>query len=131
MNDVRQAATVFIVDDSAPLRESLKLYLADVGNVSLVGEAGSVHAAVADITAQAPDCVVLDFQLLDGTALDVLRALRRTSPEIEFLIFTSHSSQQVRDVCLQAGASHFFDKATEIDAMLGVITAIASRKHVS
>ena len=124
----RDVASVFIVDDSALIRESLKLYLCDIANLALAGEAGSAQTAIAAIEIQVPDCVILDFQLRDGTALDILRVLRPSFPEIEFLIFSSHASQQLRDACKQAGASSFFDKATEIDAMLGVITTIASRK---
>jgi len=125
----RDAASVFIVEDSTPIRESLKLHLRDIANLALAGEAISARTAVAAIAAQVPDCVILDFQLIDGTALDVLRELRPAFPEIEFLVFTNHASQQLRDACILAGASFFFDKATEIEAMLGAIETIALRKH--
>jgi len=129
MKVARDVASVFIVDDSAPIRESLKLYLRDIANLALTGEAESTRSAIAAIAAQVPDCVILDFQLKDGTALDVLRVLRPAFPEIEFLVFSSHASQQLHDTCILAGASFFFDKATETQAMLGVIETIASRKH--
>ena len=91
--------------------------------------ANQSRTCIAAIAAQVPDCVILDFQLKDGTALDVLRMLRPAFPKIEFLVFSSHASQQLHDTCILAGASFVFDKATEIQAMLGAIETIASRKH--
>ena len=51
-----------------------------------------------------PDCVVLDFQLIGGTAVDVLRAVHPGSPEIAFIVLTNHPTPQYRRACMEAGA---------------------------
>ena len=57
---------------------------------------------------------MLDYQLDGGTGLDVLRAVHPQAPEIVFIVLTNHAKPQYRRVCLDAGASDFFDKSPEL-----------------
>ena len=68
-----------------------------------------------------PDCVVLDFQLIGGTAVDVLRAVHPVSPEIAFIVLTNHPTAQYRRVCMEAGRSRFLDKSTEFGKLKDVV----------
>ena len=104
---------VFVVEDSAAIRSRLIELLGDIEGVSVVGEAGTPGEAVAGILRTQPHCVVLDLQLIDGTGVDVLRAVRAGSPEVAFVVLTNHPSAQYRRVCMEAGAAFFLDKSTE------------------
>jgi CheY-like chemotaxis protein len=87
--DTQCTGRVFIVEDSAPIRSRLVEMLGEVEGLRVVGEAESPAEAVAGITETRPDCVVLDFQLIGGTAVDVLRAVHPLSPEIAFIVLTN------------------------------------------
>jgi len=65
---------VFIVEDSAPIRERLTGLLNGIGGVSVVGEAATPQSAVEGILRTRPDSVVLDIQLMGGTGIEVLRS---------------------------------------------------------
>ena len=118
---------VFIVEDSAPIRRRLGELLAEIEGVDVVGEAESPSDAIAGILRTSPNWVVLDFQLLGGTGVDVLRAVRPKAPEINFIVLTNHPNPQYRRTCIDSGAGWFFDKSTEFgkirDVIAGPVTA--------
>ena len=71
MNPLR----VLLIEDSPLIRERLFESLVDPGRIEIVGEADTEQAAVALLTAEPWDVLVLDLQLKHGTGLGVLRAL--------------------------------------------------------
>ena len=82
MNSTQNIA-VFVVDDTPSMRERLRELLDDIDGVEVVGEAGNLVDATAGILRTHPDCVLLDYQIEGGTGVDVLRAVRPRSPQIE------------------------------------------------
>jgi DNA-binding NarL/FixJ family response regulator len=112
---------VFIVEDSPSVRSRLVELVGAIDGMRVVGEAESPTAAVIGIRQTQPDCVVLDFRLIGGTAVDVLRAVHPGSPGIAFVVMTNHPTAQYRRVCMDAGASWFLDKSTEFGKLKEVI----------
>jgi DNA-binding NarL/FixJ family response regulator len=55
-------------------------------------------------------CVILDFRLIDGTGVDVMRAVHPALPEIRFVVLTNHPSAQYRRVCMDAGPPRFWTR---------------------
>jgi len=105
---------VFIVEDSPSVRRRLIELLSELEGIAIVGEAESPDEAVAGILRTHPHCVVLDFRLAGGTAVDVLRAVQPSLPEVGFIVLTNHPSAQYRRACIEAGALAFLDKSTEL-----------------
>ena len=64
--------TVFLVDDSALVRNRLAGLLNDIEGVLVVGAVGNVVAAIEGIAITHPDFVVLDFHLREGSGIEVL-----------------------------------------------------------
>lgn len=117
---------VFLVEDSASIRARLSEMLREVQGVTIVGEAETPVDAVAGILARRPNCVVLDFQLLGGTGVEVLRKVHPEAPEIQFIVLTNHPNPQYRRICMEAGARFFFDKSTEFGKIKDIIAGQAS-----
>lgn len=124
METLIAAKTVFIVEDSLPVRARLVEMLAEIKGVNVVGEAGTPAGAVTGILRTLPDYVVLDFQLDGGTAVDVLRAIRSQVQGMIFIVLTHHPQSQFRRACMEAGADAFFDKSTEISKVRDMIAGI-------
>ena len=120
--ETRCTGKVFIVEDSPSVRSRLVELVGAIDGISVVGEAESPSEAVTGIRETQPDCVVLDFQLIGGTAVDVLRAVHPGSPEIAFVVLTNHPTAQYRRVCMDAGAAWFLDKSTEFGKLYEVVT---------
>lgn len=115
--------TVFIVEDSPSIRDRLTEMLRELDGVGVVGDAETPGDAIAGIRKTNPDFVVLDYQLHGGTAIDVLRAVQPQSPATVFLVLTNHANPQYRRLCLDAGASCFFDKSLEFDKVRDIVAA--------
>ena len=120
---------VFIVDDSFPIRERLVSMLAEIGGVSVVGEAESPAFAIKGIVASHPDSVVLDLHLRDGTGIEVLEKVASIAPEVVFIVLTNYPNPHYRKACLKAGASYFLDKTTEFEKVREIIAALGATHH--
>lgn len=125
--DIR--TTVFIVEDSPSIRDRLVEMLGDVAGVAVVGDADTPSDAISGIAQTNPDYVVLDYQLKGGTAVDVLRAMRTAVPATIFLVLTNHANPQYQRICMEAGASYFFDKSLEFHRVKDVIAAASVPRH--
>lgn len=124
METLTTAKTVFVVEDSLPVRVRLVEMLSEIKDVKVIGEAGTPADAVAGILRMLPDYVVLDFQLDGGTGVDVLRAIRTQVRGMIFIVLTNHPQSQFRRACMEAGADAFFDKSTEISKVRDIIAGI-------
>ena len=114
---------VFIVEDSPAIRDRLVEMLGELDSVAVVGDAETPGDAIAGILRTNPDYVVLDYQLHGGTAVDVLRTVHAQLPQTVFLVLTNHANPQYRRICLDAGASFFFDKSLEFGKVMDVVGA--------
>ncbi len=121
---------IFLVEDSAPIRERLAAMLAGIRGAALVGEAANADAAIRDILATRPDVVMLDLGLAGGTSgFDVLRAVRPQAPEIDFYMLSNYAADPYRQLAERLGACDFFDKSRELGRARALIAQRAAGKQ--
>jgi DNA-binding NarL/FixJ family response regulator len=120
---------VFIVEDSGPIRERLCAQLREIEGVSVVGNTDTPQSAVEAILRTRPDSVILDIHLIGGSGIAVLREVHAKAPEVTFIVLTNHPNAQYRRACLEAGASYFFDKSTEMDKVKEIIASLGATRH--
>jgi DNA-binding NarL/FixJ family response regulator len=118
------ALKVFIVEDSPPIRERLIELTSEIDGVAVVGLAETPTDAISKILSTRPNCVVLDYQLLGGTGVDVINAVHPKAPDLVFVVLTNHANPKYRRVCLEAGASWFLDKSTEFRKIKEIIAGL-------
>lgn len=104
---------VFVVEDSPEVRERLMQLLAGVPGATVVGQAAETEAAIGGILAARPDLVLLDLSLEDGSGFDVLRAVQRAEPGIDFYMLSNFASEPYRRHAARLGARGFFDKSSD------------------
>lgn len=109
---------VFIADDSRLVMERLIVLLATVEKVQIVGAARTANAAIRGIQHLSPDLVILDFQMPDGTGIDVLKAIRQDKVPSLVMMLTNFAYAQYRTACMQYGADYFFDKSQEFEQVI-------------
>jgi DNA-binding NarL/FixJ family response regulator len=116
---------VFIVDDSALVRQRLTELLIEVENVHVIGEAASVADALMRIPLVHPDFVMLDVRLPDGNGLAVLSSLKRLDHPPLVGMLTLYPVETCRRRCLALGADFFWDKSKDLRALQEAIRALA------
>lgn len=106
----RGATRILLVDDHALIRDGLGAVLDLEDDMDIVGTGATVAEAVQQYAELAPDVVVTDLQLPDGTGLDVVRRVRRESRNVGLIILTMHSGDDQIFAAMQSGASGFVGK---------------------
>jgi DNA-binding NarL/FixJ family response regulator len=121
---------VFLVEDSAVIRERLAETISSLENVEVVGHAETEAVAISALQAEPCDVVVLDLQLREGHGFNVLKALRskRNPRRIVVLILTNHATPQYRARSIALGADYFFDKSREYDRLCETLVDLATTK---
>lgn len=101
---------ILLVDDHELIRSGLGAVLDLEDDMTVSGTAGSVDEAVARYNELQPDVVVTDLQLQDGTGLDIVRYIRKSSDQTGLIVLTMHSGDEQIFAAMQAGASGFVGK---------------------
>jgi len=118
---------IFLVEDSAPVRARLAEMLGAIPGANLVGEAERADAAICEILAARPDVVLLDLSLAGGTSgLEVLRAVCREAPEIDFYMLSNFTADPYRQLAERLGARDFFDKSGDLERVRQIIAERAA-----
>ena len=68
-----------------------------------------------------PDLVISDYQLPDGTALDLLAKLRPLDEFVPWIVLTGHGSIELAVQAIKLGAENFLTKPVRLDALLVVM----------
>ena len=113
--------TVFIVDDSAVVRDRLAQMISSLPGVAIAGQADIAFEAIDGLRRLRPACAVLDISMPGGSGMHVLETIKREQPALQVIMLTNFAQDQYRQKCLQLGADHFFDKTTEFEKVLEVL----------
>lgn len=104
---------VAIVDDSQVVRERLAQILNQRAGIELAWQADDVPEAQAALAQDAPDAVILDIHLPNGSGIDLLKTIKHRTPGTTVIMLTNYPVQILRQRCLELGADAFFDKSAE------------------
>lgn len=116
---------VFVVEESAVIRERLRNMLESIPGVELAGEVDNEAEAVRSICTLLPDVVILDFMLASGNGLGVLRRISMQPLTIRVIVLTNDVYPQYRKKCMEAGADYFLDKSRDIDVLEKLLAGMA------
>lgn len=123
------ALKAFVVEDQAPIRESLIEALSELGGIETAGWAANEKAAVAWLRDPSHhwDIAVVDLVLEagGGSGFGVLQALRERGPIRKMIVLTATANPGVRRRCIEMGADGVFDKAMETEDMLDYCVKLA------
>ncbi len=113
--------TLLVVDDSKPIRASLRGLFGSIAGITSVAEAGTLAQALQSAWRNPPNLVILDLRLPDGLATQIIDPLKKIAVGLRIAVLTIHADDGYRQQCLALGADWFFDKATEFDQLLDVV----------
>jgi DNA-binding NarL/FixJ family response regulator len=116
---------VFVVEDSAPVRERLIEMIDELDDMEVVGEAGTCAAAVAGIVESRPDVAILDVHLPDGSGIKVLATVKQALANLRAIVLTNYTSSQHRTAAADAGAEYFLDKSADFERIPEILERLA------
>ncbi|MGH9641221.1 MAG: sigma-54-dependent transcriptional regulator, partial [Terriglobales bacterium] len=121
------ADKVLVIDDEFALREAICEYLQNAEFE--VSSAGTASAAADTFRRVRPDAAVIDYQLPDGNALDVMKQLRASDPGLPVIILTGHGSIDLAVQAIKEGAEQFLTKPVELSALAVVLKRAIENKR--
>jgi two-component system, NarL family, response regulator DevR len=121
---------IFLVEDSAIIRERLLRLLDGLDGVEVIGHADNATDAVAGIVASAPDVVVLDIKLKNGSGIEVLRHIKHRLPRITVIMLTNYATGEYRRRCFEAGAQYFLDKTNEFQKLQSILDQLRRNDQI-
>ena len=126
-----RALRVFIVDDSAAVRDRLTDFLAAPGRIEILGYADTEAEAVRRIAAQPVDVAIIDLSLKEGTGLGVIEAVRAAhpAPPPVIVVLTNYAFPEFEAACRARGANHFFDKSSQFGMVRTLLQSMGPLRH--
>lgn len=121
--DVRSA--VFIVDDDASIRDSVRSLLKAVGFHAQAF--GSTEEFMKTERADVPSCLVLDVRLPGKNGLDFQDEMERAGLQIPIIFITAHGDMPMTLRAMKAGAVEFLSKPFQKEDLLAAIEQALAR----
>src|ERR1700690_2401699 len=114
-------ATVFVVDDNAGVRKSLRALLESAGLAVETYASGEEFLAAYD--PERSGCLVLDVRLRHSSGLDLQDDLHRRNATLPIIVLTGHGNVPNSVRALKAGAVDFLQKPAPPKVLLERIRA--------
>jgi DNA-binding NarL/FixJ family response regulator len=113
---------VVLADDHRVVLDALQSVLRSAAAV--VATATTGRGLLGAIAQKAPDLVIADFQMPDGTGLDTLKRLRGEGNSTPFVLLSMHAKPAIVAACIQAGANGYLlksDAGEELILAIGLV----------
>jgi DNA-binding NtrC family response regulator len=106
---------LLLVDDDVQMRNVLALYLRRCGfnvlDAATLAEARKLQAK------ETPDLTIVDYQLPDGTAFDLLNAAREQDSSEAVIVLTGLGTIDLAVRAIKSGAEHFLTKPVDLESL--------------
>ncbi|HEU5038659.1 MAG TPA: response regulator transcription factor [Nocardioides sp.] len=111
-----QELRVVVADDHPVYREGLAMVLGSLPGVTVVGEAGDGHEAVALSEQLRPDIVLMDLSMPGLNGVEATRRIVAETPGVQVLVLSMHEGADSVVAALRAGARGYLVKgATKVE----------------
>ena len=112
-------ATILVVDDESGMRTTLVANLEEAGYRVIA--CNQAQAAIEYVEKDAPDVVIADLRLPDGSGLEILEGLKEIKPEASFILVTGYASLETAVAALNQGAYAYITKPFNMDEVHATI----------
>jgi len=120
---------VLLVEDSGVLSGRISELIHRLPRVDLIGTVDTEADAVQRISTSAPDVLILDLHLRDGSGFGVLRSLERSSkrrPKV--IVLTGFDLPQYRREAETLGVDAFLNKSRDYHRLPVLLSSYAAQR---
>lgn len=117
---------VFLAEPNVGIRRRVVEMITEIPGVKIAGEASQPDAAIDGIRTYHPDVVVMNLELLNGTALDVLDAIRDLSPVPCSILMMNFGDRGLARVCKVAGADYCLYQENRFEELCRLLRSMSA-----
>jgi DNA-binding NarL/FixJ family response regulator len=118
------AIRVVLADDHAVVRQGIRDFLEEDGDIEVIAEAGDGEKIKELILSLKPDVAVLDIRMPYATGIEVSRWIHEQSLAVQILILTAFDDDPFILAALKAGANGYILKSAEADQIKAAVRSI-------
>jgi DNA-binding NarL/FixJ family response regulator len=118
--------TILVVDDHWLVRLGLTNLFANLRHFALVADASTASGAVEAARTYAPDIVIMDVRLPDGSGIEACRQIRSDNPRTRVIMLTSYADEDAVIAAILAGASGYLLKQSEPERLIAAVSTAAA-----
>lgn len=120
---------ILVVDDEKSLREVLSIMLKRAGYT--VTEACDGDEAIGHVNKEIYDLVITDLRMPKADGMDVLKAVKSSSPETVVLVITAFATSDSAVEAMKQGAYDYLTKPFQVDEVQLIIRNALEKRRLS
>ncbi len=122
---------VFLSDSHPLVRKILREILDREVDMQVVGEGDGPREVIDGVRKRTPDVLITSLSLNGGSALGMIRQLKRRQPKLHVLVLTMHPEERFAVRSFRSGASGYLTKDTAPDEILRAVrTLVSGRTYI-
>ena len=118
--------SVFLVDDHALVRRSVGECLDRETDITVVGEAGAAHEAVAAVARLLPSIVLMDIDMPGQSCFEAAHAIKQKSPDTRVIFLSAFFHDRYIEQALKVQALGYLTKGEPPEAVITAVRAVAA-----
>ena len=119
---------VLIVEDDDSLREVISTFLQTKGLE--IDATASAEEAISRLQSSNYSCILSDFRLPGSDGLQLLKATRKISTEVPFIIMTAYGSIDIAVQAMRLGANDFISKPFDPQLLGSAVTDVINHRRI-
>jgi len=116
---------ILIVDDSAQIRNMIKLWLESETKFRVCGEAADGVEGIEKALLLKPDLIVLDLSMPRMGGMEAAAAIRSLMPKVPIILFTLYADPEVADQARDAGIASVLSKMDQMSMLCSEVGRLA------
>lgn len=118
--------SIVVVDDHWLVRLGLTNLFSNLGHFAVVAEASTAAGGTAAARTHAPDVVIMDVRLPDGSGIEACRQIRSDNPRTRVIMLTWFCDEEAVIEAMLAGASGYLLKQSEPERLIAAVETAAA-----
>lgn len=120
---------IFIADDHPVFLSGLRMIIESEPSLKIIGDAANGAKALAQIQSLQPDVAVLDLNMPDKNAFEIVRALREENSRVKIIFLTMDDEEATLNSALDLGVKGYILKDSAVADIVNAIKAVAKGRN--
>lgn len=118
--------TVLIADDNSFIRESLRILLSPLKDITLIGEAKNGEETIIMAHEFCPAIIIMDINMSPVNGFEATRKILKQNPGIKIIGLSLHTEPSYCKNLLRLGAKGYLTKSAPHTEIIDAIKAVAA-----